>query len=257
MLEESGKAASINIYIYITWSMLNTPPGIVLNQLVQNQVVLSLIISSHILCATESRRDFPKATWAIKGSSWSSNLLVSRSVSSVSGMNLKRTGYVDGVAGERGFNSKEQQEVPAAACLCDKREDSPHRCAWGFLSLTLSSVPLLGSPWSISLYGDTSTSNPQLCSQTRKNRTENFLPNSLQDRQPSLQQTVRGLLVQIHHKPAWLLDSRAGLTLFRQLEELIVYRRLWLRSGQDCRELSFPAQVDVSCFNSHPVFGLY
>ena len=67
-------------------------------------------------------------------------------------MDLKRTGYLVGVAGERGFNLKEQQEVPAAACLCDRREgDSPHRLAWGFLSLTLSSVPLLGSLWSVSL----------------------------------------------------------------------------------------------------------
>lgn len=48
------------------------------------------------------------------------------------------------------FQLKEQQEVPAAACLGDRREDSPHRCAWAsFPRFVLS--PLLGSPWSVSL----------------------------------------------------------------------------------------------------------
>lgn len=106
---------------------------------------------THVLCATASQRDFPKVTQAIKGSPWSSDLLVLRSVYSVSGMVLKSSGCL-GKAGERVFDLKEQQEVPAAACLCDRRErDSPHRRAWGFLSLTLSSVLLLGSPWSVSL----------------------------------------------------------------------------------------------------------
>lgn len=71
---------------------------------------------------------------------------------------------------------KEQQEVPAAACLCDRRErDSPHRRAWDFF-------PSLG-PQSLSLaslvcrsVGNTPASNPELCSQTRGNETRPFLP---------------------------------------------------------------------------------
>lgn len=245
MLEESGKAASKYIYTYITWSMLNTLPGIVLNQLVQNQVVLSLIISSHILCATENQRDIPKATWAIKGSSWSSNLLVSRSVSSVSGMNPKRTGYVERVAGERGFSSKEQQEVPAAACLCDRREDSPHRRAWGFLSLTLSSVLLLGSPWSLSLYGIRQPTIHSCVPRPGKIGLKTSSQTACRTGSPAFSR-LSGVclyrsIISSNKQPAWFLYSRAGLTLFRELEELLIYRRLWLRFGQDCRELSFPA----------------
>lgn len=78
------------------------------------------------------------------------NLLVLRPVYSVSGMDLKRSGSW-GVAGERGFHQKEQQEVPAVPVFVTEGRGILRRRPRGFLCFPLSSVLLVGSPWSVSL----------------------------------------------------------------------------------------------------------
>lgn len=89
------------------------------------------------------------------------NLLVLKPVYSVSWMDLRRCGYLGG----KRFNLKEQQEVPAAACLCDRRErDSTHRWASGISSLYFVLSPLHWQSLACPSAGDSPASNPELCS---------------------------------------------------------------------------------------------
>lgn len=107
-------------------------------------------------------------------------------------MDLRKLGYLGEGGGRRErFDLKEQQEVPAAACLCDRRErDSPHRWASGisFLRFVLSSC---WQPLACHSVGDMPPSHPELCSKTRKNSTGTFLPNSLQDGSPDINSPMR------------------------------------------------------------------
>ena len=135
--------------------------------------------------------------------------------------------------------------MPAAACLGDRREGSPHRCARASFP-ALSSAPSSAVP-GLSVCRGSIHQQPTASCVPRPGKTglKASSQTACRTGSPAFSR-LSGVclyrsIMSSNRQPAWLLDSRAGLTLFRQLEEVIIYRRLWLRSGQDFRELSFPA----------------
>lgn len=123
----------------------------------------------------------------------------------------------------------------------------------GSLSFTLSSVPLVGSPWPVNLWG---IRQPAI----QEKQNWSLPPKQSAGQVPQTSSVTQELAVRIGHKqqrPARPCESRAGLTSLGELEEAIIHGDPGFDLSKTTESISSQDYMDVSCFHSHSAFGLW